>query len=79
MTKVSYDIYFKNEKVKNVNTYAEAVDAVEELGSGGNFKAVYADFNPEEDEKKREAFRVHAQKMREVAKNKKARFKRKLL
>ena len=43
MTKVSYDIYFGNVKVKTVATLDEARAMVAEIGSKATYKAVYSE------------------------------------
>ena len=43
MTKVSYEIYFGNVKVKTVSTLFEAKAMVAEIGSKATYKAVYSE------------------------------------
>lgn len=43
MTKVSYDIFFGNVKVKNVATLFEAKAMVAEIGPKATYRAVYSE------------------------------------
>lgn len=64
MTKLSYDICLNGRKVKNVDSYVEAIEAVKELGKGWSYKAVYTEVDPHDTPEYREACRKHAEKVK---------------
>ena len=63
MTKLSYDIYRNNRKVKNVTSYEEAQRIVAELGKGWSFKAIYTPFDPSITPEYLEACKKHREKV----------------
>lgn len=63
MTKVSYNVCYKNRVVTNMVGYQDAVRTCQELGSGWNVKPVYTDFDPHNTPEYREVCKAHAKKV----------------